>query len=142
LSERTGYTATLGSEEFEVVSVEVRRLSDVVAFFGAPEYKKIDVEGFDSVCLRDLDLRGIRPNYLSAEAHTLETFCHLVAMGYREFKMVSGGRVATDFAQHPITLLDGGSVQFQFKFHSAGPFGEDIPGDWTGPDDILEQWLK
>jgi FkbM family methyltransferase len=141
-SQRTGYTAEVGSEEFDVVPVEVRRLSDVVAFFGAPDYIKIDVEGFDSVCLRDLDLRGIRPNYLSAEAHTVETFCHLITMGYHEFKMVSGGMVATDFAQHEITLLDGGTVQFQFKHHSAGPFGEDIPGNWVGPNDILEQWLK
>jgi FkbM family methyltransferase len=137
---RTGYTASLKAEEFDMIWVDIRRMSDVVAFFGDPHYIKIDVEGFDPICLRDLDLRGIYPNYLSAEAHTVDTFCHLVTMGYREFKMVSGHKVAADFAHHPIRLVNGALTPFQFKHHSAGPFGEDIPGEWMSSEAILDKW--
>jgi FkbM family methyltransferase len=140
--DRIGYTATLKAEEFDVISVDVRRLSDVVNFFGFPDYIKIDVEGFDAVCLRDLDLRQIYPRYLSAEAHSIDTFCHMVAMGYSEFKIVSGGRVAEDYANHPIRLANGDVASFHFKSHSAGPFGEDIPGEWMTREGILEKWLK
>ena len=140
--ERIGYAATLSPGEYEVIDVEVRRLSDIVNFFGPPEYVKIDVEGFDAVCLRDLDRHDIYPPFLSAEAHSVETFCNLVAMGYSKFKVVAGERVAADFADLPIHLNDGGIGRFSFKHHSAGPFGEDIPGDWMTRETIAERWSR
>jgi len=140
-AQRVGHAALLREAAFQTLPIEVRRLSDVVTAHGPPHYIKIDVEGFDTACLNDLNLHGIRPAYISAEAHTLETFCHLVVMGYRDFKMVAGQTVAEDFACHRIRTNDGALRDFAFQPHSAGPFGEDIPGDWLDADAMVRRWL-
>jgi FkbM family methyltransferase len=92
----------LNPEVWQPIDVEVRRLSDIVRFFGTGEYIKIDVEGFDVVALKDLNVNKIYPKYISAEAHQVDTFCHLVAMGYTEFKFVQGATVHTLFSDHEI----------------------------------------
>lgn len=140
-AERVSRAALRDPAGFTEMPIEVRRLSDIVSFHGTAEFIKIDVEGYDALCLRDLDQRGIRPRFLSAEAHTVETFCCLVAMGYRHFKMVAGARVHGDFARHPITRVNGDVITHGFQAHSAGPFGDDLPGAWAGPDEILRLWL-
>jgi FkbM family methyltransferase len=140
--ERIGYAATLPASEFTPIQVEMRRLSDIVAFFGPPHYIKIDIEGFDDRCLADLRRRDILPPFISAEAHTIDTFCHLVAMGYGEFKLAAGETVAQDFADHPISVAGGGQAGHAFPPHSAGPYGEDLPGPWLGKEAILAHWLN
>lgn len=140
--ERIGYTATLPASEFEPIQVALRRLSDVVGFFGPPHYIKIDIEGFDDRCLADLHRRDILPPFISAEAHTIDTFCHLVAMGYSDFKLSAGESVARDYADHPIAVAGGGLLRHAFPAHAAGPYGEDLPGPWLGKDLILAQWLN
>jgi FkbM family methyltransferase len=139
--ERIGYTATLPPAEFEPIRVELRRLSDVIGFFGPPHYVKIDIEGFDDRCLADLRRRDMAPPFISAEAHTIDTFCQLVAMGYAAFKLSAGATVARDYADHPIATVDGGSARHRFPPHSAGPYGEDLPGPWLDKDAILARWL-
>jgi len=142
LEDRVGYTGTLPEDEFTPIQIATRRLSDVVADYGAPHYVKIDIEGFDARCLADLRRAGMMPAYISAEAHTIETYYHLVAMGYRKFKMVAGETVQTDYAAHRIGCLDGGQAMHDFPAHSAGPFGEDVHGPWLDKDAILARWLE
>jgi FkbM family methyltransferase len=139
--QRIGYTATLPPGEFDVITVELRRLSDVIRFLGAPHYVKIDIEGFDERCLADLHQCGIRPPFISAEAHTIETFCHLVTMGYREFRMVAGATVHQDYAAHPINVHGSSPARHDFPPHAAGPYGDDLPGAWLDKDAILAVWL-
>ncbi len=140
--ERIGFTAKVRPDEFSVRSVEIRKLSDVVNFFGHPDYIKIDVEGWDAACLRDLYETGIRPPSISAEVHSIDVFCFLVAMGYTEFNMVAGITVAVAFANHTIRSVDGTTSLFSFNEHSAGPFGDDLPGPWVGSEAILQTWLR
>ena len=139
--ERIGYTGTLPPSEFKPITVELRRLSDVVGFFGAPHFIKIDIEGFDDRCLADLHRAGIFPPFISAEAHTIDTFCHLVAMGYQEFQMVAGETVARDHKALAILLPNGVRVPQDFPDHAAGPYGEDLPGPWLDKNAILTDWL-
>ncbi len=138
---RIGYTGTLPADEFTPVKVETKLLSDIVRFFGPAHYIKIDIEGLDDRCLADLHRAGLHPPYISAEAHTVDSYCHLVAMGYRHFKIVAGETVARDYAAHGITQADGALVTHAFPAHSAGPFGEDIPGPWLDKDTVLAAWL-
>jgi hypothetical protein len=138
---RIGYTDTLPADEFVPTRVQTRRLSDIVRFFGEPHYIKIDIEGLDDRCLADLHRANLIPAYISAEAHTIDSFCHLVAMGYARFKMVRGATVAADYAGLVIARPDGAKVVHDFPEHSAGPFGEDIPGPWADKDEILRHWL-
>jgi FkbM family methyltransferase len=140
VGQRIGYTATVPPEEFTPIPVETRRLSDIVRSFGRPYYIKIDIEGFDDRCLADLHRAGIIPPYISAEAHTIDSFRQLVAMGYARFKMVAGATVATDYLAHEIERIDGRRVRHDFPAHSAGPFGEDLPGPWMDRDTALSRW--
>jgi FkbM family methyltransferase len=102
-------------KNFELVLVKQRRASDIIREFGDPHYIKIDVEHFDHVVLNDLFSEDIRPEYISAESHSIDVFCLMVAAGYSTFNMV-----------------DGSSVQERYGFppHSAGPFGEDLSTPW------------
>src|SRR5262249_46095831 len=54
--------------------------------FGTPFYLKIDIEGNDRFCLRDLPAT---PEYVSVEAHHLEYLAALYGKGYRQFKLVN-----------------------------------------------------
>ena len=54
-----------------------------------PYYLKIDIEGADGVCLRDLNPHDL-PVYLSFEAGPLSLYgiCFLVSLGYNSFKLI------------------------------------------------------
>ena len=80
------------------------------------------------------------PAYISAEAHTIETFNELAAMGYTKFKMVAGATVQSDYAGHAIARNDGTLVAHDFPAHSAGPFGNDVSGPWLDKDAMLAAW--
>jgi FkbM family methyltransferase len=138
----SGNKNDLNPEAWQQMEVEVKRLSDIINFFGTPTYVKIDIEGFDVVALNDLRECKIYPNYISAEAHQIDTFCHLVAMGYTEFKFVRGDTVQLVFRDHEIGVVGGGVSRHAFPPHSAGPFGDDIPGPWLSKNEILAVWQQ
>jgi FkbM family methyltransferase len=84
----------------ETVKVRTRRLSSLMREHGVPYYCKIDVEGYDSVCLQTLtDAPGL-PTFVSVEtecigegqqltdSQALETLDQLQQLGYRRFKLV------------------------------------------------------
>jgi hypothetical protein len=48
---------------------------------------------------------------------------------YNSFKLVEGGSVSRDYKNHKIITPNGNEV-YSFPHHSAGPFGEDVNGDW------------
>ena len=82
------------------VRVPARRLADIVLEHGVPVYCKIDVEGYDAVCLSTLIGAPEVPKFISAEtecigehehlteAQALETLTRLHELGYRRFKLV------------------------------------------------------
>lgn len=111
--------------------------ADVVRAHGEPHYIKIDVETYDEAILANLFAAGIRPPYISAESHSIDVFASLVAVGgYRRFKLVDGGSVPDRYANHVVETPIG-QMLHNFPYHSAGPYGEDIPGDWLGPNDFF-----
>jgi FkbM family methyltransferase len=115
---------------FEQVVLPARHVVDIVARYGPPHYIKIDIEHSDAVILRELLAHGITPDYISAEAHDVDVFCLLVAVGgYKAFKLVDGATVQDVFAAYDIATR-GGRKPHAFPRHSAGPFGNDIPGPW------------
>ena len=120
------------ADEFTEVVLPARHVVDIVARYGPPHYVKIDLEHSDAVILRELLAHGITPDYISAEAHDVDVFCLLVAVGnYKAFKLVDGATVQDVFAAHEIATR-GGRKPLAFPRHSAGPFGNDIPGPWHG----------
>jgi hypothetical protein len=54
----------------------------------------------------------------------------MVTLGdYRSFKLVDGHSVSEKYNNHQITT-NNGIERYSFPYHSAGPFGDDINGNW------------
>jgi len=81
------------------VEVETVRFRDILEKFGIPLYLKIDIEGNDHLCLRDLTAQT-RPQYISVEScctgedtplgleQSLMNLERLRVLGYRKFKLI------------------------------------------------------
>lgn len=123
--------------EFERILLPAIPVGELIARCGAPHYVKIDIEHYDEAILRALFAAGIRPPFISAEAHSFEVFAALVALGgYRAFKLVDGITVPQRYRDHPIATANG-TARHSFPEHSAGPFGDDIPGPWLAPEAFM-----
>jgi FkbM family methyltransferase len=123
--------------EFTEIPLPSMAVHEIVARWGGPYYIKTDLEHYDAEVLCSLFSHNIMPPFISAESHSAYVFCILVAKGnYNSFKLVDGSSVATSFRQHKIAV-DGGTASHSFPHHSAGPFGEDIPGEWMTADNFL-----
>ena len=121
-------------KNFEQVSLPQRSPRSLIQQHGNPFYVKIDIEHYDAQILAHLFKNNIYPPFISAEAHGVEVFALLVGLGgYNSFKLVDGRTVSEKFASHPVA----GSTAYSFPFHSAGPFGEDIPGKWMTADHFM-----
>lgn len=117
---------------FNKVTLPSRPVHEIIREHGTPYYIKIDIEHMDAEILEALFAHGIFPDYLSAESHTLDVFGLLASKGrYDAFKLVDGRTVSAFYAQHQIkSIHDYGNITFSFTTDSAGPFGDDIAGDW------------
>ena len=116
--------------EWEPVVVPTACLSDIIAERGFPEFIKVDVEFYDSKVLHDLLLNEIKPKYISVEAQEIDAYCFLVALGYRQFKIVDGASVPDLYRDVEIERLNGDVLRWTFPYESSGPFGDDLPGPY------------
>ena len=123
-----------GIENYNRVIVPAKSVVSIILEHGAPHYIKIDIEGMDIVVLRSLFDNEIYPPYLSAELQSFEVY-YLLAQSkmYRSFKLVDGETVSEKYASTDISTK-GGQIQWQFPYHSAGPYGNDIHGKWYSID--------
>ncbi len=116
--------------DFEEIILPALSANELIKRHGEPHYIKIDIEHYDHVLLRSLFKQGIRPEFISAECHSLDVFIRLLHEGgYNSFKVVDGFSVSKVYKNTPIATLDG-IRSFSFPFHSAGPFGVDLHGEW------------
>src|SRR5258705_10801802 len=71
------------------VEVACRPLDSIIEEHGVPFYLKIDIEGYDRICLDSLRV-GQCPRYLSCElTHGNGLIERLHVLGYRRFKLVN-----------------------------------------------------
>jgi FkbM family methyltransferase len=141
------------------VSVRTTTLGSIMETYGTPFYCKIDVEGFDRVCVQSLRA-GHVPRYLSIEfdaRHGAEDIGLLRGLGYRGFKIVSQVTraqpspalmsLATCLPYRAGVLLRAAERRFRgvtsigdwsFGGESSGPFGDETPGRWHTYEDICE----
>lgn len=76
-----------GSKHHSVM-VRTVRFSEILAQFGCPHYLKVDIEGYDYLCLEDLDTQN-KPRYVSVETGgTLRLLDLLKDRGYTRFKLI------------------------------------------------------
>jgi FkbM family methyltransferase len=130
-----------GRGTWRSVEVEVRRLSDVIAEHGTPAFVKIDVEGVDHEIVLELLSSGIRPPMLSVEVHRLDALCSVVAMGYQEMQFVNCSKIGQSGRSTPVRTLSGEVTEHSFPVHSAGPFGDDLTGQWLSAEAGVLEWF-
>lgn len=116
--------------EFEQVLLPCRSVLSIVQQYGSPYYIKIDIEHYDAAILKALFMNGIYPPFISAESHDIQVFSLLVALGrYNAFKLVDGATLSKKYKNASI-YTNNKKELYSFPNHSAGPFGEDIDGEW------------
>jgi FkbM family methyltransferase len=117
-----------------VQRVEAVTLSEILRAHGIPYYLKIDIEGLDIVCLRQLLEFSKRPKFVSIEAPTdnfgecIDVVSHLNVLGYRQFKVVNQQLHYKHRCPDP--PREGRFIDMRFDTLMSGPFGEEAPGDW------------
>jgi FkbM family methyltransferase len=122
---------------YRKVKLPAITVSDLIRNYGEPYYIKIDVEHYDELILNDFFDNNVKPPFISCESHSSKIFSLLVTKGgYDAFKLVDGESVPTKFAKHRI-FTNNSAIYFSFPRHSAGPFGDDIPGDWMTADNFF-----
>ena len=150
------------------VDVPCLPLSALIEEHGIPHYVKIDIEGYDSVCLGSLTVEN-RPPYISCEVtHGDGLIERLDTLGYGRFKLVNQGTFteATPVFDNELALRglrklcmrvpavktiipDGIRAEFDtfvrdsgysFPSGSSGPFAERTWGDWRSKDDVLQRY--
>lgn len=126
--------------DFTKITVRAMNVSTLVEKYGVPYYAKIDVEGYDDVILASFVSAGIKPPYLSAESHKIGVFALLSeALSYTSFKLVDGRSVGSVYkrALFRSPVLEK-TVAYSFPNHSAGPFGNDVFGEWMDKATLLK----
>ena len=139
------------------IDIECVPLDALIRQFGAPHYLKIDIEGYDRICLDALQPSAC-PRYISCElTHSDPLIERLYELGYRRFKLVNqstytdatpvfeneiGFRAVRKLCVLPAVrraLPDGLRSDFDtftrrrghvFPDGASGPFGEDTFGPW------------
>lgn len=126
------------SGNFEKITLVSKNLVDIVRQYGSPHYIKIDVENLDHEILKNLFSYRIFPPYISAESHSVQVFAALISMGgYDAFKLVEGRTVSEVYANHKIATM-AGEKEYSFPHHSAGPYGNDVMGEWQTGANFLK----
>ena len=160
LGTRQGTTAT-------TVTVPCQPLSEIIATYGNPYYVKIDIEGYDRICLESLTPRT-RPLYISVEVtFTPEVIDILESLGYDQFKLVNQGTYTDSLpifddekvlrlvrktsrlvpairpllrplARHDFDTFTQ-SFDWRFPEGCSGPFGSQTFGSWRSADQIRQK---
>ena len=116
---------------FDVIRVPATTFDILIGEFGVPHYVKIDIQGSDLLCLRQLGRVQERPNFMSigvqrtALAEGIKLFKEL---GYRKFQIIDQSRVPAQQCPHP--AQEGRSIAYSFGLGASGLFGNELPDDW------------
>ena len=77
-----------GGKGFDIIKIKTGTLAEIIAQFGCPYFLKIDIEGYDIVCLESLITTIQRPNYISVELSYRGIIDKLQELGYDQFKII------------------------------------------------------
>jgi len=135
----------LAGTAYHYVDVTTIPFEEVLAETGVPYYLKVDIEGYDMLCVRALRAFDRRPSYFSIESNVtsnhapfelvFDELAELWTLGYRAFKYVN--QRANPEVRLPDPPLEGSFVDARFTEDVSGPFGEETPGSWLTIDKAL-----
>lgn len=110
---------------------------------GIPYYMKIDIEGNDIVCIRELLNFNERPDYISLEssktsyANIRLEIDLLYLLGYTAFQAIEQSEIP-DSQIPPFPASEGYYTKHRFKLGSSGLFGKELGNKWKSKKDILK----
>ena len=116
--------------EFKKIKLKKKDISSLFKIYGNPYYVKIDLEEYDNVLLKRIFELNINPNYISAEAineEVIELF--LKNNNYNSYKLIEGNTVNLLYKKMKLNI-NNKKINYSFLENSAGPFGNDIIGNW------------
>jgi FkbM family methyltransferase len=130
-------------KDFRAVELPAKHVDEIIAenLIDGESFilAKFDLEGFDAAAARDMFDAGYFPKYVSVECHDANALNVIrLTNKYNKFKIVDGESVRTEYKKTKIELPNKRKITFRFKHHSAGPFGEDINGQWRSYSEILD----
>jgi FkbM family methyltransferase len=160
LSEWSSFNKDLGyrmNTTATVIDVATKRLSSLFDEYGVPYYLKIDIEGYDAICLETLVGYIAYPVYISCEASSPKCIDLLLDMGYTHFKLINQFRnfkqldlvweknKALTYWQNKrnrLKLRLQHYLPFKHSFGSSGPFGEETDGDWLTAGQVKDLYFQ
>lgn len=145
-SEWSSFHRSIASREnsgHREIMVRCIRFRSVIEKYGVPDYLKIDIEGYDAYCLKDLTPETA-PEYISVEASDIELLDLLQALGYKRFKCISQFHFLPLEIPASVEQLryeenvraNKGLDEFRtfngwhFSVGASGPLSEELPGRW------------
>lgn len=149
-------SGTRNNTTYDVIDVECVTTKSLFDKYGIPHYMKVDIEGFDHFCLRDIPDQGNKPKYVSCEAVYLDWLDILHGKGYTRFKLIHQGDNYDQidlsleqkwyFAKYQIVrnglkLRLQKFIPFKYFYGSSGPFGEKTKGEWKSYDEVKKLYL-
>ncbi len=116
--------------KFKKINLEKKDIKSLFSTYGQPYYVKIDLEEYDHVILKRIFDLKIKPNYISAEAINNDVInLFLTNINYNSFKLIEGNSVG--FLYNKFNFKNNEKeINYSFPENSAGPFGNDIMGNW------------
>lgn len=125
-------------DKFKKVKLKKKDILNLFKIYGKPYYVKIDLEEYDNVILKRIFEQGIKPNYISAEAINNEVIdIFLNNVNYNSFKLIEGNTVNLLYKKIDLNI-DGKKSKYSFPENSAGPFGNDIMGNWINKKNFFK----
>jgi FkbM family methyltransferase len=134
------------------VDVPAMRFEQVLEEVGIPHYLKVDIEGYDMLCVRALRAFDERPDFVSIESAVssldapldaaFDELAELWTLGYRRFGYVNQN--AHPWRRAPNPAREGAYVDERLTTVQSGLFGEELPVPWSaiGPAMLRAQALR
>ncbi len=154
LSEWSSFDKAIGSRngtKYEIINTQCTTTKKLFETYGIPFYMKVDIEGYDHLCLSDIPKDGNKPQFVSCEACHLEWLDILLSKGYQKFKLISQGDnyipinlnkerksyyPMYQIIKNGIKLRLQKFIPFKHMYGSSGPFGENTKGEWQSYEEI------
>jgi len=133
--------------DYNTIKIESRICSNIIKKYLKKyntkkiEFIKIDVENSTGDVLRDLFKNKIFPNYLSVEAQSSEILHLILKSPYRSFKILNGYEIGSKLKKIKIKTKNK-FINYNFFKHSAGPYGDDIPGKYFDKLSLLNYFIN
>lgn len=119
----------INSYDYKKIKVQSISYDKLIEQYGAPDFVKVDLEGFDKVLLSELISSNRLPAYLSFENCGRDIFERIIKTNhYNSFNILPFYNYEEVYGEH--------------KTRTAGPMGSDLKTPWLSEDKIQELYNR